>query len=184
MAVRTQRARRTTDRIENLAVWILIAAGLLVVLISCGIGFRVHDDVLERGRMESAARTPAVARLLADSTVISSANATSSSVMVPATWQDPSGSPRTGVVAAPRGLHAGGTVAIWIDASGANVPAPTSAREAGLVGLIAGGMALAVGMGLLFGLFALVRRATLAANCARWEAEWREIAPRWIRGEG
>lgn len=73
---------------------------------------------------------------------------------------------------------------IWIDASGANVPAPTSAREAGLVGLIAGGMALAVGIGLLFGLFALVRRATLTANCARWEAEWREIAPRWIRGEG
>lgn len=184
MAVRSQPARRTTDRIESLAVWILIAAGLLVVLLSCGIGFRAHGEVLERGRMESAARTPAVARLLADSTVINFANAASSSVMVPATWQDPSGSPRTGLVAAPRGLHAGGTIAIWVDASGANVPAPTSAQDAGLVGLIAGGMALAVGIGLLLGLLALVRRTTLAANCARWEAEWREVAPRWIRGEG
>ena len=33
MAVRSQPARRTTDRIESLAVWILIAAGLLVVLL-------------------------------------------------------------------------------------------------------------------------------------------------------
>ena len=73
---------------------------------------------------------------------------------------------------------------IWIDASGANVPAPTSARDSGLVGLIAGGMALAVGIGLLFGLLPLVRRVTVAANCAPWEAEWRETAPRWTRGEG
>jgi hypothetical protein len=77
VVVRSRPARRTTDRIEDLAVWVLIAARLLVVLLSCGIGFRVHDGVLERGRMESAARTPTVARLLADSTVISSANATS-----------------------------------------------------------------------------------------------------------
>jgi hypothetical protein len=184
MAMRTQPARRRTDRIEDVAVWILIAAGLLVVLLSCGIGLRVHGDLLERGRMESAARIPTVARLLADSTVINSANSTSSSVMVSATWQDPSGSPHAGLVVVPRGLHAGGTVAIWIDASGAKVPAPTSARDAGLIGLVAGGMALGVGIGLLVGLWALVRRATLAANCARWEAEWREVAPRWIRGQG
>jgi hypothetical protein len=31
MAMRTQQARRRTDRIEDVAVWILIAAGLLVV---------------------------------------------------------------------------------------------------------------------------------------------------------
>jgi hypothetical protein len=184
MAMRTQPVRRRTDRIEDVAVWILIAAGLLVVLLSCGIGFRVHDDLLERGRMESAARTPTVARLLADSSVINSANAASSSVMVPATWQDPSGAPRTGFIEAPRGLHAGGSVAIWIDASGAKVPAPTSAEDAVVIGLVAGGMALGVGIGLLVGLWALIRRATLAANCARWEAEWREVAPRWIRGEG
>ena len=36
--------------------------------------------------MESAAHILAVARLLADSTVINSANATISSLMVPATW--------------------------------------------------------------------------------------------------
>jgi hypothetical protein len=184
MAMRTQPVRRRTDRIEDVAVWILIAAGLLVVLLSCGMGFRVHDDLLERGRMESAARTPTVARLLADSTVINSANAASSAVMVLATWQDPSGSPRTGLIEAPRGLHAGGSVGIWIDASGAKVPAPTSAGDAGLIGLVAGGMALGVGIGLLVGLWALIRRATLAANCARWESEWREVAPRWIRGEG
>jgi len=43
-------------------------------------------------------------------------------------------------------------------------------------------LALACGAGLLFGLWALVRRATMAANCARWEDEWREVAPNWTRG--
>jgi hypothetical protein len=43
-------------------------------------------------------------------------------------------------------------------------------------------MALAGGIGLLFGLWALVRRATMVANCARWEDEWREVAPNWTRG--
>jgi hypothetical protein len=45
-------------------------------------------------------------------------------------------------------------------------------------------MALGVGIGLLFGFLALVRRATLAANCARWQEEWREVAPLWTRSEG
>ena len=37
---------------------------------------------------------------------------------------------------------------------------------------------------LLFGLglWALVRRAAMAANCARWEDEWREVAPNWTHG--
>jgi len=33
-----------------MARWIRIAAGLLVVLLGCGIGFRVQDDVVDRGR--------------------------------------------------------------------------------------------------------------------------------------
>ena len=37
--------------------WILIAAGLLVILLGCGIGFRVHDDVVDPGPDGNAART-------------------------------------------------------------------------------------------------------------------------------
>jgi len=43
-------------------------------------------------------------------------------------------------------------------------------------------VALAGGIGLLYGLWALVRRATMTANCARWDDEWREVAPNWTHG--
>jgi len=82
----------------------------------------------------------------------------------------------------PQGLRAGAEVAIWTDVAGTNVPAPMTNQDALLVGLGGGGMALAGGIGLLFGLWALVRRATMVANCARWEDEWREVAPNWTRG--
>jgi len=67
-------------------------------------------------------------------------------------------------------------------ATTANVPAPMTNRDALLIGLIGGGVALAGGIGLLLGLWALVRRATMAANCARWDDEWREVAPNWTHG--
>jgi len=55
-------------------------------------------------------------------------------------------------------------------------------QDALLIGLIGGGVALAGGIGLLYGLWALVRRATMTANCARWDDEWREVAPNWTHG--
>jgi len=41
MAPHTKSARRTTDRVEDVAAWVLIAAGLLVVLFSYGIGAQI-----------------------------------------------------------------------------------------------------------------------------------------------
>ena len=102
--------------------------------------------------------------------------------MAPATWQDRVGAARDGFVMVPRGLRAGGKVAFWTDGSGANVPAPMTNRDALLIVFIGGGVAFAGGIGLLFGLWVFVRRVTMAANCARWEDEWREVAPNWTHG--
>jgi hypothetical protein len=182
MALRITSARRTSDRVEDWAAWVLIAAGLLVVLFSYGFGTRFYEQSLERVRVQSADRTPTSAQLVADAKLTSSADSQSSTVMVSAMWRDRFGSSHTGLVMVPRGLHAGGKVAIWTDASGAPVFAPMTERDALLCGLIAGGVALAGGIGLLFVLWALVRRATMAANCAHWEDEWRDVAPNWTRG--
>ena len=182
MALRINSARRTTDRMEDVAAWVLIAAGLLVVLFSYGVGAQFYNQGLERAQVQSAERTPTEARLLSDAQLNASVSSTSSTVMAQATWQDRVGRAHDGFVMVPRGLRAGGKVAIWTDVSGANVPAPMTNGDALLVGLIGGGVALAGGIGLLFGLWALVRRATMAANCARWEDEWREVAPNWTRG--
>ena len=182
MALRTKSARRTTDRMEDVAAWVLIAAGLLVALFSYGIGAQFYNQGLERVQAENAERTPAAARLLSDAGVNSSVTSSSSTVMAPASWQDRFGAPHDGIVMVPRGLHAGAKVAIWTDASGVSVPAPITNQDALLIGLIGGGAALAGGIGLLFGLWVVVRRATIAVNCARWEDEWREVAPNWARG--
>jgi hypothetical protein len=182
MAPRTKPARRTTDRVEDMAAWILIAAGLLVALFSYVVGAQIYNQSLGRVQVERAERVPTSAQLLSDADVTSSVDSRSSTVMAPAIWQDRYGSTHDGLVMVPRGLRAGGKVAIWADATGANVPAPMTEQDALLIGLIGGGVALAGGIGLLFGLWALVRRATMAANCARWEDEWREVAPNWTHG--
>ena len=181
MALRTKSARRTSDRVEDLAAWVLVAAGLLVVLFSYGFGAQFYDQGLERVRVEarSAARgRSAPLRRTGDRLT----DSRSSTVMAPATWQDRVGSTRDGFVMVPRGLRAGGKVALWTDGSGARVSAPFTNRDALLFGLIGGGVALAGGIGLLFGLWVVVRRVTMVANCARWEAEWREVAPNWTHG--
>ena len=54
MALRINSARRTTDRIEDMAAWVLIAAGLLVVLFSYGVGVQFHNQGLQRVRVEIA----------------------------------------------------------------------------------------------------------------------------------
>ena len=48
MALRINSARRITDRMEDMAAWVLIAAGLLVVLFSYGVGAQFYNQGLER----------------------------------------------------------------------------------------------------------------------------------------
>ena len=182
MALRTNSAWRTTDRVEDVAAWVLIAAGLLVVLFSYGIGAQVYNQSLGRVQLERAERVPTSAQLLSDADVTSSVNSRTSTVMAPAIWPDRFGSTHHDLVMVARGLRAGGKIAIWTDATGAKVPAPMTEQDALLIGLIGGGVALAGGIGLLYGLWALVRRATMTANCARWDDEWREVAPNWTHG--
>jgi len=182
MAPHTKSARRTTDRVEDVAAWVLIAVGLLVILFSYGIGAQIYNQSLGRVQLERAERVPTPARLLSDADVTAYVNARSSTVMAPAIWQDRFGSTHNDLVMVARGLRAGGKIAIWTDATGAKVPAPMTEQDALLIGLIGGGVALAGGIGLLFGLWALVRRATMTANCARWDDEWREVAPNWTHG--
>jgi hypothetical protein len=178
MAPHTKLARRTTDRVEDMAAWVLIAAGLLVVLFSYGIGAQIYNQSLGRVQVERAERVPTSAQLLSDADVTSSVDSRTSTVMAPAIWQDRFGSTHNDLVMVTPGLRAGGKIAI----TGAKVPAPMTEQDALLCALIGSGVALAGGIGLLFGLWALVRRATMAANCARWEDEWREVAPNWTHG--
>ena len=64
MALRAGRAGRWTDRVEDVAAWALLAAGLLLVLFGGVFGIGVYDRMVHQGHAESVDRTPASATLL------------------------------------------------------------------------------------------------------------------------
>jgi hypothetical protein len=175
--------RRWTDRVEDATAWVLLAAGLLVVLLGCLFGIGVHDRLADRARVEAADRTVVDATLLAPSPVVASDSTSSAPLLTAATWRDRSGATHTGVVAAQQGLPAGSTVPIWVDGSGAAVPAPTSGGDALQLATITAAITVSVGSIVLAALWCLVRRVTLRYNGVAWEREWREVSAVWSRGE-
>ena len=58
MALRSRQARRWTDRVEDLAAWVLLAAGLLLVLFAGILGIGIHDRLVQQGQAEALDRTP------------------------------------------------------------------------------------------------------------------------------
>lgn len=185
MARHAGRTSRWTDRVEDVAAWMLLVAGLLLVLFGWLIGVGVYDRLIQQGRAEALDRTPTSATLPIDAPTVASVYATGpAAVGANAVWHDRFGVAHTGIVTAPQGLEAGGTVAIWIDRSGSAVPEPTSSGDAFAAAAISAVVVIVGGASVLAGLWALVRRVLLAYNCAAWEQEWRAVAPIWSRGEG
>ena len=93
MALRARRTGRWTDRVEDATAWILLAAGLLVVLLGGVFGIGVHDRLADQARAEALDRTPAVATLLNAAPTIGSDSTLSTPVEAAATWRDRSGVP-------------------------------------------------------------------------------------------
>jgi hypothetical protein len=184
MVFRARRTGRWTDRVEDATAWILLAAGLLVVLLGGVFGIAVHDRLTDQGRAEALDRKPAVATLLNAAPSIGSDSTLSMPVEVAATWRDRAGVPHTGTVPAPQGLEADSTVQIWIDRSGAAVSEPTSDGVALEIATITAAITVLGGAIVLAALWRVVPRITLSCNCAAWEREWREVAAIWSRGEG
>ena len=179
MALRRGRPDRWTDRVEDLASWVLLAAGLLLVLFACTTGIGIHDRLVQQGRAEALDRTPTSATLLERAPTLASAYSDGTPMAVNATWDDRWGVERTGSVSAPEGLAKGSTLQIWIDQSGAPVPKPTTSGDAlALAGIITG-LVIVAGVVVLALLWVALHRGLMAYNCAAWEQEWRVVAPLW-----
>jgi hypothetical protein len=165
--VHAKRYRRTTDRIEDVAAWVLLAAGMVLIVVSCTVGLGMGGRPDERAQSD-ADRAPGAAPLVTASPTLSGDGAA-------------------------RSRTAGRTAPTWLSRTDppASVPmsvptsVPTSVVKDGLVGPVAAtGVVLGLGAVLLTGLWVVVRRATFAYNCAQWEREWRAVAPVWSKGEG
>ena len=182
MALRRGRPTRWTERVEDVAAWVLLAAGLLAVLFACTFGIGVHDRMAQQAQAEALDRTATTATLLESTPPIASPYNAGAPVSVQATWEDRWGTERTGPVTAPQGFVKGSALPIWIDRSGAAVPTPMTSGDALAIAGIITGLIISGGLAALAVLWAALQHVLMAYNCAAWEREWREIAPLWSRG--
>jgi hypothetical protein len=175
--------RRATDRVEDLAAWVLSAALLVVAVAAVVAGLSVHDTAAARARDETANRVCVTAVLTADAPVVAGSEPADIRVLVPAEWLDPAGTRHTGTVDALEGTPAGTRLPVWLDRSGAVVAPPLSPTGVGLAGFLAGGIVLVSGGLVLLVLWLLLRHVTALCNAEAWEREWARVGPAWRRGD-
>jgi hypothetical protein len=173
--------RRGTDRLEDLAVWTLLLAGLLTAVLGLVVGIGASGTAAEHARQEGAARVAVPATLLHDAPVTTAApGAMSLRVLADAGWTAPDGTARTGPAPVLAASRAGEAVTIWLDRrSGAPVQPPDDGSGAVVVGLTAGLIVLLVG-GIVLTVVGLgVRHWIGVLNARGWEREWARVGPEW-----
>jgi hypothetical protein len=174
--------RRGTDRLEDLVALLLIWMGMGVLIVSAVLGLAEHVRQTERSRIEISTRTEILAVLLQDAPEHPTrAWRASPPATTPATWIQPDGRLRTGLVPAAPASKAGSEVHMWLDADGRLVGAPTTPLSATASALYTGIGTLSSGGAVLWGLWVGTRRWTAHRNSRQWEQEWARVEPEWRR---
>ena len=179
--------RRWTDRVE--AVMRLVTVILLLVAVPIAaivVGRQADHLALRQANAQQAADHEVTAVLLrpAQATGVPDPYTSIELTYVLASWQPPGRAPRSGQVLAPAGAHAGSTVKVWIDASGAVTSPPPDHR------IIAGDVCIAaivtclLASLLILGSNALARHALDRRRMRAWDAEWRAAGPMWSGHRG
>jgi len=170
--------RRATDRAEagifaGLAVTFLLGAPLIAMTVwhlAFTTAFTARDA-------EHAGWRPVPARLLADAPQSYGYN-----VAVPARWQAPDGTERTGRVPARPGTRAGAKVTIWTARSGWLTRAPMSEFQAAFQADVTAIMAVPCWGMLLLCAGVLGHRLLDTRRLAAWDDDWRAMDPRGPTG--
>jgi hypothetical protein len=172
--------RRGTDRLEDAAAWLVVAAGLLVVLLAGSIGLGVHAAATERVRLTEARLTEVIATALQDApTGAAAPDTVAPPVLVEASWTGPDGVTRTGAALMPALTKTGQQVRIWVDREGAPVDEPTGPIGPAVAALTSALVVLLVGGLVLTTAWVGVRCGIGALNDRRWEREWARVGPEW-----
>jgi hypothetical protein len=178
--MRDRSLRRGTDRIEDIAAWLLTVIGIVVLIVAAALGIEDHARGMERVRSDLAERVEATAVVLADppDQIVEPASA-APYVSVPARWTDPAGVQHEGTIMAPSSILAGTEVHIWLDREGELARPPFSELSALLNALALAATVLALGGCAIGALWKALRRITTAHNARAWEREWARIGPEW-----
>jgi hypothetical protein len=169
--------RRATDLVEDVVVWVLLSASLLLVAVALIAGVGANGQVNERIRTQSEGRTMVPATVVAQAPLVPLDPGTRIGVEVQ--WVGLDGVRRTGVVPVTPATPAGTEVPVWVDRSGAQVDPPPAGVDAVAAGIFTGIAVLAVGASVLGVVWLLVRRGIDAVNARRWAREWADIGPEW-----
>jgi hypothetical protein len=169
---------RTTDRLEDLAAWLLVSLALLAAVGAVLVGHAVYGQSVAGG---TAGHTIAVrAVLLADVPPVPTDAPSPQSV--PAVWTDAEGAEHIVELLVTTPLAAGTEVTARVDRHGQVVPSP-SGQPAGAaaLGVGAGLATVALVWALLATTWMAVRRATGRRNAAAWAQGWALVEPEWSR---
>jgi hypothetical protein len=175
---------RKGDRVEGLVLVFAVAVALLGVPVAATVGSELYaSQSIESGRQLST-RHQALAVLLVDAPPFTGAVDQVGGVRVsdvPASWELPDGSTRTGEVAANDGTKAGTAVRIWLDDEGSVTQPPMTPVGAGLGAVVAALVSWIALVGAMAGLCSLVRWSNKRASLRRWAEEWAVVGPEWTR---
>jgi hypothetical protein len=168
--------RRDTDRVEDIAAWVLTAAALFVLLGAVLSGVGLYGGAVDQARAAAHERTP-VAAVLVDDPVPDAASGTWTSRS--AYYVDAAGSEHDIVVAVAGWPPAGANLRAWVDREGRVVDAPLTDLEAVVLGASAA-LGIAIVGCFVLGLAWLgLRRWLDHCNAADWSRGWVRVEPEW-----
>ena len=175
--------RRPTDRVEDVAAWVLTILGALTAVLAVTTGLRLYDEGMHRIGLETRERMQVQAVLLEPANPDAAGERPPGVrvVAVPTSirYLAPDGAEYVADVPVTGAVAAGRAVPLWVNPSGQVVGAPGHTVDAvGRAAVGAVGIAL-IGFLILGGSWAGVSAATRRVNMARWEREWMQVEPRW-----
>lgn len=162
---------RVTDRVEDVAAWLLALLAVTVVCLAVSIGQLGHDRTLSQDRPED--------RVLVDAVVLDTAIAVPGPSGSLVRWTSPTGTTVVGRVP-PTARTPGGHVPLWIDRrTGAPTRPPADPVSADVVGWTWGSAVVLGGWSLLTLAWFGLRTLTGRHNDRAWEQGWAHVEPAW-----
>jgi hypothetical protein len=178
--IRDRSLRRGTDRVEDIAAWLLTALGIVVLIAAGVLGTGDYAKGMERVRSDRAERVQATAVVIGNpQDRIVEPGSAAPFVPLPARWTDPARAQHAGEVLARSNSRAGTRIQVWLDRKGELAPPPSTELGAVLSGLVVAVTLLAMGGCVIVALWKGLRRMTAAHNTRAWEREWARVGPEW-----
>jgi hypothetical protein len=170
--------RRHSDVVE---AWIVLAGWVLALAVGVLAGL-LAARTSESGFADRQARVHPVAAVVTDDAARSptaDSGYGDGRVWAAVRWTDADGSVHTDRAKVSPGVPAGSRVTVWTNPADRVVPAPLAGSAADLQAALTGVLVGPAAGALVWSAGWLVRGRLIRRRMAEWDAEWKQIGPRW-----